>query len=94
MNSLVSRFTSFDKLIATTLIKILYWLGIAGIAIGVLGGIIGGFSGGFVPGLIALVVAPIIGLIGLIFWRFVCEIYIVIFGMYDRLGEINQKLTK
>lgn len=39
-----------------------------------------------------IIVAPIGGVIALIFWRFLCEIYIVIFGMYDRLGDIQTAL--
>jgi len=94
MNDFISRFTSFDKLIATSLIKLLYWIGIVLIVIGVLVGALGGFANGFGSGLVSLIVAPIGGILGIIFWRFLCEVYIVIFGMYDRLGEIQQSLAK
>lgn len=90
MNGIVSRFLTFDKLIATALIKIFYWVGIVFIALGVLGGIIGGFGQGFLSGLGMVIVAPIGGVIALIFWRFLCEVYIVVFGMYDRLGKIQE----
>jgi hypothetical protein len=94
MGDIISRFTTFDKLIATSLIKILYWIGIAVIVIGTLFAMFAGFSNGFASGLGSLIAAPIGGVIGLIVWRFLCEIYIVLFGMYDRLGNIEKSLAK
>ncbi|GJL93338.1 DUF4282 domain-containing protein, partial [Hyphococcus sp.] len=92
MGSIVSRFMNFDKLIATGLIKVFYWIGIVFILLGTLLGMFSGFAQGFMPGIGTIVIAPIGGLIGIIFWRFLCEIYIVIFGMYDRLGNIQDAL--
>lgn len=94
MNDLIKRFTSFDKLIATSLIKFLYWFGLAAIALGVVVGLFGAFAmmtQNFIGGLGMLLITPIGGAIGLLFWRFICEVYIVIFGIYDRLGEIRDK---
>ena len=93
MPGFVSRFMNFDKLIATGLIKIFYWIGIILIALGTLVGMFSGFSQGFVTGLGMLILAPIGGIIGIIFWRFLCEVYIVVFGMYDRLGNIQDGLN-
>jgi hypothetical protein len=94
MNDIISRFTSFDKLIATGLIKILYWIGIVVILLFALLGAFSGFGRGFMTGLGSLVLAPVVAVIGIIFWRFLCELYIAIFGMYNRLGEISAKLDK
>lgn len=94
MDGIVKRFVTFDKLIATTLIKILYWIGIVFIVLGTLFGMFSGFGDGFASGIGRLVLAPIGGIIGLIVWRFLCEIYIVIFGIYDRLGDIRDGLAK
>lgn len=94
MDGVVSRFMSFDKLIATGLIKVLYWIGIVLIALGTIAGMFGGFAQGFGSGLVSFIVAPVGGVIGLIFWRFLCEVYIVIFGIYDRLGNIETSLAK
>jgi hypothetical protein len=94
MGDLIGRFTSFDKLISTGLIKILYWVGIVVIGVGTLVAAFSGFSQGFMSGVGSLIAAPIIAVIGIIFWRFLCELYIVIFGMYNRLGEISEKLDR
>lgn len=96
MPDIIKRFTSFDRLIATTLIKILYWIGLIGIALGTLIAMIGALgmmTQSFAAGFGAFVLAPIGGLIGLLFWRFLMEIYIVIFSIHDRLGEIRDLKT-
>jgi uncharacterized protein DUF4282 len=93
MNGIVSRFLTFDKLIATGLIKVFYWIGIVGIALTTLIAFLGAFAAfgqSFAAGLGMLIMAPIGGIIAVIFWRFICEVYIVIFGMYDRLGNIQE----
>jgi hypothetical protein len=93
MNGIVSRFLNFDKLIATGLIKFLYWIGLIGVGIYFIIALFGAFSAfqlGFAQGIGALVLAPITAIIGLIFWRFICEVYLVIFGIYDRLGNIQK----
>lgn len=95
MNGILSRFMTFDKLIATGLIKVFYWIGVAGIILATLIAFLGAFAAfgqGFAQGVGMLILAPIGGIIGLIFWRFLCEVYIVIFGMYDRLGNIQEAL--
>lgn len=95
MPDFIKRFINFDKLIATTLIKILYWIGLAGIAIYVVVMMIGGLAmmtQNFAAGLGMFVLAPIAGVVGLLFWRFLMEVYIVIFSIHDRLGEIRDKI--
>lgn len=94
MGDFIKRFTTFDRMIASTLIKVFYWIGLVLIALGVLFAMLGslvGMGSSFLTGLGGFIIAPIIGLIGLIFWRLYCELIIVIFGIYDRLGEIRDK---
>ncbi len=95
MNDFVKRFINFDKLIATTLIKILYWVGLAGIAVWGLVFLVSAFgmmTQSVLAGLGMLILLPIALAIMLLFWRFLCEVYIVIFGIYDRLGEVRDRL--
>ena len=97
MSDLVKRFVSFDRLIATTLIKFLYWIGLAMIVLGVVVGMLGALgtmTQSFIAGLGMLIGVPVAGLIGLLFWRFLMEIYIVIFSIHDRLGEIRDRLGR
>lgn len=95
MGDLIKRFTTFDRLIATSLIKILYWIGLIGAllftVVAMLGGLVG-MTQDFLAGLGLFVGAPIGGVVWIIFWRFLMEVYIVVFSIHDRLGEIRDKL--
>jgi hypothetical protein len=95
MPEFVKRFLNFDRLIATSLIKILYWVGLIGILIFVVVAMISGLIGmtqDFMTGFAAFIGAPLFGGLFLLFWRFAMEVYIVIFSIHDRLGEIRDKI--
>jgi len=78
---MLQHFLSFDKLIGTKLIKILYYVGLAGIILAGLGSLFAGFKLG-----IGAILGAIIGTIaGILFWRFICEI----FRMSDDLRDIK-----
>ncbi len=81
-----SQFTSFDKMITPSFIKIIFWLG-AGLS--VLSGLAMLTQGGFavIMGLGTIVLGPIVT-------RIYCELLIVIFKIYDNLVEINSKVEK
>ena len=89
---MIKNFLSFDKLIGTTLIKVLYYLGLAAIVLFFLGGLLAGLGGmrhSFIGGLSGIVLALISGLLGVVFWRFMCEIYMLFFRMSDDLRDIK-----
>ncbi len=83
----------FDRFIAPALIKIVYWIGLVLIVLGTLTYMFGmsmmssyGYGGGAGVGTI------LFGLIGgaawVLIWRIMCEVWIVIFSINDRLGII------
>jgi hypothetical protein len=89
---IVNRFLSFDKLMGPALVKIVYFLGLLGIALGVIGQMLTGLglltrSPG--PALGFIIGGPILGIVGLCFWRFVCELYIVLFRAGDDVAAIR-----
>ncbi len=89
---MVNQFLTFDKLIGSKLITILYYLGLIGIALGVLAGIFGGLGTmgySFFGGLGMVIGALIGGVIGLLFWRFMCELYLLLFRMAEDLRDIK-----
>jgi hypothetical protein len=87
----LSVFFSFEKLITPSVIKIVYWLGIAVLLVfGVASFFMGLLSGSLGAGLLSLVGS----VLGLLLWRVMCELYIVIFGMFDRLGQIRDGLSQ
>jgi hypothetical protein len=90
---------NFDKFVAPTLIRIVYWIGIVLIVLGTLAGIFGGsmmsggmmggyggYGGGFNPA--GALFALIGGAAGLLIWRVMCEVWIVLFSINDRLGQL------
>lgn len=89
---IVNRFTSFDKLIGTVIVKILYWLGLIGIALSVLFAMFQAFGMmqyNFTGAIGALVIAPIGGLVAVVFWRLMCELYISIFKIANDLHDLK-----
>ena len=99
MGDLIKRFTSFDKMMGTSIIQVLYFIGMVFIAFGVIGAMftaLGSMGSSFIGGLIGLIMAPVMGLIGLLFWRFMCEIYILFFKISDDVSAIrkNNEVTK
>jgi hypothetical protein len=90
--NVVGQFLSFDKLMGQSLVKIVYFLGIVCIALGVLFGVLGAFGMmaiDFGSGLGMLIGAPLAGIIGICFLRFACELYIAIFRISDDISAIR-----
>ena len=88
----------FEKFVAPTLIKIVYWIGIVGIVlmtlVGLVGGSMMGAYGGYGGGgfsIVGAIFALIGGAVGLLFWRVICEVWIVIFSINDRLGILVER---
>ncbi len=79
-------FLNFDKLIAPTLIKFVYWVGLIFILLSTLGSVFWGF--GFGGGIIHFFVTLLGALLAALVWRIVCELWTAIFSINDRLGII------
>lgn len=92
MGDIVSKFLSFDKLIGETLIKIVYFIGLAGILIGFVIGFFASFAligTSFLAFLGQLVLLPIVAIFSLLFWRFICEMYILFFSLHNKVDTIT-----
>ncbi len=90
--NVVNQFLSFNKLMGQGLVKIVYFLGLIGIALGVLFTILSAFgmmTVSFGTGLGMLIFAPIWGVIAVCFLRFACELYIVLFRMGEDIAAIR-----
>ena len=89
---------NFDTFVAPTLIRIVYWVGIVFIVLGTLMGAVGGgmmagsYGGGFNP--LTFLITLVGGAAALLFWRVMCEIWIVIFSINDRLGILVERGNK
>jgi Domain of unknown function (DUF4282) len=89
---LITGFLSFDKLIGAALVRLVYFVGLAGIALGTVVAMFSGFGAGFFAGLGTLILAPIGGAVGLLFWRFACELYIVLFKIGADIADMRASM--
>ncbi|WP_114394776.1 DUF4282 domain-containing protein [Oleisolibacter albus] len=83
----------FDKMIAAALIKLIYWIGLVLGTLGAIGSFFAAFTG--YGGGLGQALAVLVGwAVGVLFWRLVCEAWIVLFGIYERLGEVKAVLSQ
>lgn len=89
----VELFLNFDRLIGRKLVKLIYYVCVAGIvlftAIGTAMGLFGIVTGEFGVGLLQLIATPIVGVIALLYTRLIGEFLLVGFLSYDKLSEIH-----
>ena len=93
--NIISRFWGFDRLLGSALVKVVYYIGLVGIGLWVLVALFGslgvmGYSAG--AGLGGLLITLVGGVFAVVFWRFTCELWLIIFQIYNRLGEIRDRL--
>lgn len=80
----MGEYLSFDKLITPALVRIVFWLGLAGVLFNALALM---FSGSFWTGLGILILGPFVV-------RIWCEIMIVIFQINNTLTEIRDNQNR
>src|SRR5262245_10305018 len=96
MGSLLRRLMNFDRLIGPRLVKIVYFFGAAIIVLALGGALMsavfalaGGNVGG---GLMQVIAAPAVAAVAFVYWRFLCELFMLAFLAYERMGEIKDLL--
>jgi len=93
MQTLLQRLMEFDRLIGPTLVKIVYYVGAAAIAglalLGLMFALMAMVGGNFGAGVMQLLAVPAVAAVGFIYWRFLCELFMLAFLAYDRLGEVR-----
>ncbi|QGZ95843.1 DUF4282 domain-containing protein [Terricaulis silvestris] len=93
MQSIFQRFLSFDRLIGPTLVRFVYYVGAAVIvvfALGVLLMAVFSLAGGNLgAGAMQLLAVPAVAAVALVYWRFLCELFMLAFLAFDRLGEVR-----
>jgi multisubunit Na+/H+ antiporter MnhC subunit len=95
----LGAFFSFRTFIFPGLVKIIYWIGLIGIAVGALITVVGGIAASnnpYVSGGPALAVGAVVaGLVGgailVVIWRVVVELWLVLFSIHDVLKEIRDR---
>ena len=93
----LADFANFEKLIAPKVLKVVYWVGLVGIALGFLVMLVSAFGVmqySFATGLGTLLLSIFGCAFAILMWRVVIEMYTVFFGIYERLGDIRDDLKK
>ncbi|GAN00285.1 hypothetical protein U91I_03950 [alpha proteobacterium U9-1i] len=97
MPSIVKSFLGFDHLIGPGLVKLVYYFAGAIILIMVGAGMVVGLfaiaGGNFGQGLVQIIAAPVVGLVALVYWRFICELFMLAFLAYERLGDVRRLMA-
>ncbi|MEZ5956566.1 MAG: DUF4282 domain-containing protein [Hyphomonadaceae bacterium] len=93
MSSILRRFLNFDRLIGPVLVKLVYYFGAAAIVVGaivaLLTAIFSLFGGNFTGGFVQLIAVPAVAAVGFVYWRFLCELFMLAFLAYERLGQVR-----
>lgn len=93
MQSLFTSLLGFDRLLGPALVRIVYYVGavaivcVAGFA--VLMALISLFGGNLGAAAMQLLAVPAVGAVAFVYWRFVCELFMLAFLAYDRLTEVR-----
>ena len=90
--SAFKEIASFKTFITPTLIRAGFWLGVVAGLLSSVGGVIFGVvtavaSGKILMGLALMVGAVFYLALFLLYWRVMCELILVVFGIYERLDE-------
>ena len=96
MQAILQRFLSFERPIGPALVRIVYYVGAAlivcAVAFAVVMALLALFGGNVGTGVMQLIAAPAVGAVGFVWWRFVCELFLLAFMAYERLVEIRDRL--
>jgi hypothetical protein len=96
MLAMFQRFLGFDQLLGPELVRIVYYVAAAFIVIitgfTMLMGLTAILAGNVGGGVMQLLAAPAVGAVVLVYWRFLCELFMLAFLAYERMGEIRDRL--
>ncbi|MEZ5995144.1 MAG: DUF4282 domain-containing protein [Hyphomonadaceae bacterium] len=93
MPSILQRFLGFERLLGPSLVKLVYFFGAAVIVLvslfGMLMAVLALAGGNLGAGVMQLLATPAVGAVAFVYWRFLCELFMLAFLAYDRLGEVR-----
>lgn len=96
MQSIIGRFIGFESLLGPGLVKVVYYVGAVAIVLsamfGLMMALVAVFGGNIGAGLMQLLAVPAVGAVALVYWRFLCELFMLAFLAYERLVEIRNSM--
>ena len=91
MTAIIKNILSFKEMISQQIIKLVYYVGLAVLAVNFVWEFFKSFQNGFATPL-ALVKLIVGTVLAVLLWRVLCEVILMIFRIYGRLGDINKTL--
>lgn len=96
MQGILQRFLSFERPIGPALVRIVYYVGAVAIVCAVsfafVMALLALFGGNIGTGVMQMIAAPAVGAVAFVWWRFLCELFLLAFMAYERLVEIRDRL--
>ena len=96
MRGFLQSLLGFDRLIGPSLVKIVYYVGAVVIVLmagaTLLTAILSLAGGNFGMALMQLVAVPAVAAVVFVYWRFLCELFMLAFLAYQRLGEVRDAI--
>lgn len=96
MQAMLMQMLSFDRLMGPALVRLVYYFGAVVIVVvtgfTVVMALMAVFAGNFGQGAMQLIASPAVGVVVFIYWRFLCELFMLAFLAYERMGEIRDRL--
>lgn len=93
MQSIIQRFLGFDRLLGPVLVRLVYYVGAAAIIVmtvfTMLMGLMAIAGGNVGAGIMQMIAGPAVGAVAFVYWRFLCELFMLAFLAYERLGEVR-----
>ena len=93
MQSILRRLLGFDRLLGPDLVRLVYYFGAAIIVVltgfNMLMALMGLFAGNIGSGVMRLIATPAVAVVVFVYWRFLCELFMLAFLAYNRLGEVR-----
>lgn len=93
MPSILRRLLSFDRLLGPDLLRLVYYFGAAVIVVltgvNILLAFMAIFTGNIGGGAMQLIATPAVAAVVFIYWRFACELFMLAFLSYERLGQVR-----
>lgn len=92
----ISDLLSFDKVIAPKVMKFVYFVGLIAIALAGVVTFLGSFGAmrlSLAGGLGTMIIAVLGTALAVLLWRVMCELWLLGFNIYERLGEIRDRVS-
>jgi len=93
MQPILQRLLGFDRLLGPALVRLVYYFGAAVIVtmvgFNLLMALMGMFAGNVSAGAMRFIATPAVAAVVFIYWRFLCELFMLAFLAYERLGEVR-----